>query len=204
MIPKKNLFFAISFFTVLFFVPTFILMYSTSSDAAETFQIDPVHSSVIFKINHLEVTSFYGRFNNLSGTFTIDENNPENNSAEFMVKVEHIDTYNKERDAHLKNEDFFHADQYPDIVFKTSSFKKLENDQFEVNGHLTFHGVTRPITIQVHRSGAVNDPWGNYRIGFETSFTILRSDFGMDKMLDLVGDEVHLMIAVEGIKKNVK
>jgi len=200
MKPKKRFLSIINFLAAfLLVVPTFLMMSLSSSHARESFQIDPVHSSIIFKINHLGVTSFYGRFNNPSGTFTIDKENPENNFAEIMVKVENVDTYNEKRDAHLKNQDFFHADQHPDGVFKTSSCKKLENDKFEVSGHLTFHGITKPIVLEVHQTGAVDDPWGNFRMGFETSFSILRSDFGMDKMLDLVGDEVYLMIAIEGI-----
>ena len=198
MQSKKHFFRSISFFAALvLFVPALLMTGSSASYAAQTFKIDPVHSSIIFKINHLGVTSFYGRFNNPSGTLTIDKNAPENNSAEIMVKVENVDTDNDERDAHLKSQDFFHADQYPDIVFKSASFKKLKNDQFEVSGNLTFHGVTRQIVIKVNQTGAVNDPWGNFRMGFETSFTILRSDFGMNKMLDLVGDEVQLIIAIQ-------
>ncbi len=198
---SKKKFLAVIYFlpAFLLFIPTFSMTGLSTSNASESFQIDPVHSSIIFRINHLGVTSFYGRFNNPSGTFTIDEKNPENNFAKVMVKVENVDTYNEKRDAHLKNQDFFHADQYPDIIFKTGSFKKLENDKFEVSGQLTFHGITKPIVIEVRQTGAAVDPWGNFRMGFETSFTIRRSDFGMDKMLDLVGDEVYLMIAIEGI-----
>ncbi len=185
---------------ILVFSAVFIIGFS-ASHAAETFEIDPVHSSIVFKIDHLGVAPFYGRFNNPAGTFSVDENNPENNIAEVTVNVENVDTNNEERDAHLKNEDFFDAKQHPDIVFKTTSFKQIETDKYDVTGDLTFHGVTRPINISVHRTGAAKDPWGNFRMGFETSFTIRRSDFGMDKMLDLVGNEVSLIIAIEGIQQ---
>ena len=198
---KIKFFLSDIYYLIVISFSTMLLISASASISfcSETYKIDPVHSSIIFKIDHLGVAPFYGRFNNASGSFIINEKEPGKNFAEVSVVVDDVDTFNEKRDAHLKNEDFFHADKYPTINFRTESFKELEKNKFEVTGQLSFHGVTKPIVIEVRRTGALKDPWGNFRMGFETIFSIRRSEFGMDKMMDLVGDQVDLMIAVEGI-----
>lgn len=198
---KINLFLSDIYYLIVISFSTILLISASASVSfcSETYKIDPVHSSIIFKIDHLGVAPFYGRFNNASGAFIINKKEPGKNFAEVSVIIDNVDTHNEKRDAHLKNEDFFHADKFPTINFRTESFKELEENKFEVTGQLSFHGVTKPIVIEVRRTGALKDPWGNFRMGFETNFSIRRSEFGMDKMMDLVGDQVDLMIAVEGI-----
>jgi polyisoprenoid-binding protein YceI len=189
------------FFAIYIFLAFFSMESLQAQQEAETYKVDPVHSSIVFKIDHLGVTPFYGRFNNASGEFTTDENMPENNFARVSVKVKDVDTQNQKRDEHLESADFFDAEKYPDIVFETKTFKKTGVNTFEIEGRLSFHGVERNITVEAVQTGAAKDPWGGYRKGFETSFSILRSDFGMDKMIGLVGDEVTLYIAIEGIRQ---
>jgi polyisoprenoid-binding protein YceI len=169
--------------------------------AADTFKADNVHSSVIFRIKHLNVSYCYGRFNELSGTFSFDDAKPEQSKFEFEVKVDSIDTADAKRDAHLKKAELFDAATYPTITFKSTAVKKTGENTFDVSGELTLRGTTRPIAIKLERVGAGADAWGGYRCGFESVFTIKRSDFGMTGLKDGLGDEVRLIVSVEGVRQ---
>jgi polyisoprenoid-binding protein YceI len=170
--------------------------------AAETYKVDPVHSAVIFRIKHLNVSYSYGRFNDPQGTFVFDDDEPASCSFDIKVRTRDVDTNNAERDKHLRGEVFFDVKQFPYITFKSTQVTKSGEDTYKVAGDMTFHGVTRPITVEVQRTGAGPDPWGTYRSGFETVFTIKRSDFGMDAMLETLGDEVRLFVSLEGVRQN--
>ena len=174
---------------------------STAALAADTYVVDPIHSPLIFKIKHLGVSNFYGRFNEVTGTFTVDEKNPAASSVEINIKTESVDTNNPERNTHLKSPDFFNAKEFPVITFKSKKIKETAKDNYEVTGDLTLHGVTKPLAVKLTRIGTGKDPWGGFRMGFESTFTIKRSDFDMKFMADLVGDEVQLMLSIEGVKK---
>lgn len=169
--------------------------------AAETYKVDPVHSSFLFRVKHFNAGYFYGRFNEATGTVVIDEANPAKSSVEIQVKVESIDTNDVKRDQHLKSPDFFNAKQFPTITFKSKQVKPSGKDTYEVTGDLTLHGVTRTVTAKVTRTGGGKDPFGKFRIGFETVFTIKRSDFGMKFMLGPVSDEIRLIVSIEGIRQ---
>jgi polyisoprenoid-binding protein YceI len=156
---------------------------------------------VIFRIQHLGIAYVYGRINNLSGTLKIDEGTPAGSAVEIYAKTENVDTFNSERDDHLRSPDFFHSKEFPVVSFKSTSFTKTSKDMFEVTGDLALLGVTRPLTVKVQRTGAGKDPWGGFRIGFETTFTIKRSDFGMNFMMGGVGDEVRIILSIEGIRQ---
>lgn len=169
--------------------------------AADTFKADNVHSSVIFRIKHLNVSYSYGRFNELSGMFTFDDAKPEQSKFEFEVKVDSVDTADAKRDAHLKKAELFDAATYPTITFKSTAVKKTGDNTYDVTGDLTLRGTTKPITVKLDRVGAGPDAWGGYRSGFETTFTIKRSDFGMTALKDGLGDEVRLLVSVEGVRQ---
>ncbi len=182
------------------FAFSLLLVFSFQAVAAETYKVDPVHSMTVFRIKHL-VSYSYGRFNDLSGTFNIDTETPAKSSVELEVKIESVDTFNEKRDQHLKSPDFFNAKQFPVITFKSKAVKKINEDTYEVTGDLSLHGVTRPLTLKVQQTGAGKDPWGGYRIGFETTFTLKRSEFGITFMPDVVGDEVRMTVSIEGIRQ---
>ena len=165
-----------------------------------TYNVDPVHSTVIFRIKHFGVSYFYGRFNSPAGTFAFDPENPAESSFEITVKTANVDTHSSKRDGHLKSADFFNAKQFPEITFKSTSVKKGRGDTLKVTGDLGLHGQTREITIDLHHVGSRDTRRGQL-CGFETTFTIKRSDFGMKFMLGGVGDEVTLMVSLEGGKK---
>src|SRR5947209_1273931 len=141
---------------------------SSPAAAADTYQLDPTHASVFFRVKHLGVSYCYGRFNDLAGSLVLDEQNPANNSLQVQVKADTVDTNNAKRDQHLKGPDFFNVREFPVISFKSRQVKPVSPQAYEVTGDLTLHGVTRTITVQLQRVGSGRDPRGGYRTGFES------------------------------------
>ncbi len=182
---------------------SFILigLFAFPAVAAETYKLDPDHTSIIFRVKHLSVANVYGRFSGATGSFVFDEKSPANNSIEIQVGAETVNTAVDQRDKHLRSPDFFDVTEYPLILFKSKSVRKLDNNNFEVSGDLMLLGQTRPLSVVVVQTGQGKDPWGNFRRGFETTFTIKRSDFGMNFMPSVASDEVNLSVSLEGIKQ---
>lgn len=169
--------------------------------SAADFKIDPDHSTAIFAAGHLGISHLYGRFDDVSGTIGYDAADPAKGAIEVVIQAASIDTHQEKRDQHLKSPDFFDVKQFPTLGFKSTSFKALDDKTLEVAGNLTIHGVTKPVTVKVAKIGEGKDPWGGVRVGFATEFDIKRSDFGMTNLPDAVKDEVHVIIAIEGIRK---
>lgn len=167
----------------------------------ETFLLDTVHSSAVFKIQHMGVSNFYGRFNDIEGTYMIDASNPANSRFDVRVKTDSVDTKVKKRDDHLRSPDFFNAAEYPALSFKSIKVEK-KGDNLSVTGDLTMHGVTKPITVDMKVFPAKQTQQG-YKGGFETMFTVKRTDFGMDTYVAEggLGDEVTVIVAGEGAKQ---
>ncbi len=168
--------------------------------AADTFKVDPVHSSLLFRIKHLNAGYIYGRFNAYSGTFAFDRD-PAQCNLTFEVNVDSIYTANADRDKHLKGPDFFNVKEFPTASFKSKSVKPLDDKTYEVSGDLTLHGVTQPVTVRLERVGTAKGPRGEVRSGIETTFVIKRSDFGMKTGLQFLSDEVRITVAVEGVQQ---
>ncbi len=177
-----------------------IFFFTSSVTAADTYIIDAGHSSILFKVKHLAISWVSGRFNHPEGIIEIDEKHPSKSSITVHVKAKNIDTNNPERDKHLRNPDFFDVAKYPYIKFTSTSVKQLDKEKYEVSGSLLMHGVAMPLTVIVKRTGYGKDPWGGYRMGFETSFKVKRNDFKMKHMTG-VGNDVHLTINIEGIRE---
>ena len=169
--------------------------------AADEYQIDPIHSTVLFRIKHLAISNVYGKFIDFKGTLIIDQEDPAKNSIEAYVAARSIDTDTPKRDDHLQSPDFLNVNKFPRVSFRSQSWKKIDQDIFEVTGDLTLHGVTRPLTVKLEQTGSGKDPWGGYRIGFETSFSIKRNDFKMGKMHDSVGGTVYITVSIEAVRK---
>ncbi len=175
---------------------------SASADEAAWFAVDPVHSTMIFGINHLGVSTFYGRINGPTGEFHLSHNEPAASSFDISAKAENVDTNHEGRNQHLKSGDFFDAKQFTDITFKSTAVSRSGKTTFAVTGDLTLHGVTRPINIVIEHIGTKETRMG-VRSGFTANFTIKRGDFGMTYGLGgVLGDDVTLMIGIEGVKKN--
>ena len=184
-----------------FFLPalTLVFLAVVPARAGEEYSIDPAHTAVGFKISHLGLSWTYGRFNDVAGTFVLDS---EAGKCSFNVtiKVASIDTGNQKRDEHLRGEDFFAEKKFPTMSFKSTSVKAVK-DGYQVTGDFTLRGVTRSITFTLVGGRTVEFPRGVKRTGFSTELTLKRSDFGMDRFKDAVGDEVYIAISFEGTKK---
>ena len=172
---------------------------SASSAFADDYAIDPVHSSVTFKSRHMGISWVHGRFNTFSGNVAYDKADPAKSSFEMTIKTDSVDTGNKGRDAHLANADFFDAKQFANITFKSTSVKTAK-DGLEVEGDFTMHGTTKKIKFLL-QGGKEADIRGKKVVGFWTELTVKRSEFGMDKMLEGIGDEVPVSISFEAGKK---
>lgn len=185
--------------------PVFVLAglagFDTSyrAHAGETYQADPVHSTVIFRVKHMNTSFFWGRFNEITGTFALDSADPSQVKLDFQVKANSVDTGNAKRDQHLKSPDFLNAVQFPTITFASKSVEKSGN-AYLVTGDMTMHGATKPITVQLTPTGTGRGPTGAEIGGIEASVTIRQSDFGIKKMAGLIGDDVWINISVEGAR----
>ncbi|MEV0293812.1 YceI family protein [Nocardia sp. NPDC050710] len=168
---------------------------------AGTWVIDPVHSLVGFSVRHLMVSKVRGRFTDFSGKLVINEDGTA--SAEAEIRVDSVTTDNAQRDAHLRTADFFHAEQHPTATFESTGFR-VSGDDFVVDGDFTFHGVTKPVSLEVEFLG-VNPGMGNGPVaGFEAKTVVSRRDFGVDIDMPLpdgggvvVGDKITLTLEVE-------
>jgi polyisoprenoid-binding protein YceI len=182
-------------------VAAVLVMFSSAARAADTFTVDPVHSSISFMIPHQEISYIHGRFNQFSGKFVIDRADPSKSSFTLSIKVESVDTNNAKRDEHLRAPDYFNAKQFPDMVFQSKSVKPIDGG-YEVAGELTLHGVTKDLTLVLKGGDKVVEfPKGTQRIGVVTTPVIKRSDFGMNAELPKsLGDEVTINIGLEAAK----
>jgi polyisoprenoid-binding protein YceI len=166
---------------------------------ADTYTVDQIHSSILFKVKHADAANFYGMFRKVEGA--VVTNGDAVKSVTVRIDAESIDTRNKDRDDHVRGPDFFDTKQFPDIIFTSKEVKAVDGG-FEVTGDLTLHGTTKPQTLKLVRTGAGKNVQGKDVIGVETSFTIKRSDFGVSGYVGKgVGDEVTLIISIECVKQ---
>lgn len=169
--------------------------------ATGAFTVDAVHSAVLYRIKHQNVAFNYGRFDKMSGSFLFNNESPERSVLEISVDADSINSGNDARDKHLRSADFFSTKEFPTMTFKGTSFKKASGANWEVTGDLEFRGVKKAITITVADTGTGPGRGGSEVAGFETTFTIKRSDFKMDYMLKGLSDEVTLTVSLEGGRK---
>lgn len=168
---------------------------------AQEYAVDTVHSTIIFRIKHLNYSYSYGRFNDITGQFFLDRANPEKSTMKIEVKMSSIDTANADRDKHLKGPDFFNVAQFPTASFKSTKITPQDNEQFQVEGDLTICGVTKPVRFVAKMTGEGPSPFGDQRQGFEAQVLIKRSDFNVKYAPQMLGDEVGLTISFEGMRK---
>lgn len=185
----KSVFLALA----LAFVPSALL-------AAERYEFDKSHTSILFFVNHLGFSDMVGEFKDYDGHFMLDEMHPEKSSVDVILRPAGIDTDSPELNKHLQGKDFFNAEAYPEIRFESQAVKRTGERTADVAGEITMLGVTRPVTLKVRFNKAGYHPLTNHYVaGFTADATLLRSEFGMTHLLPLVGDEVHIHIEAEGI-----
>jgi polyisoprenoid-binding protein YceI len=170
--------------------------------AQGTFVVDPAHSTVLFRIKHLNTSYAYGRFNDVSGAFAIGKNAPAGGTLELTVKTASVDTANADRDKHLKSPDFFNVKQFPTATFKSTAIRPgQEPNTLNVTGDLTINGVTKPVNVSAEMTGEGPSPFKDYRQGLEIRVRINRNDYGIQFLPQGLGEEVILIVSLEGIRK---
>ena len=163
---------------------------------AGAYDVEPLHTRVLFSVSHLGFTTWYGEFANVSGSLALDPKKPAASALEIHIPTGTVSTTNAKLDGELKSDAWLDATQFPEIVFKSTKVTETGKDAAKVTGDLTFHGVTRPVTLAVKFNAAGTNPLDKkYTAGFEVSGKIKRSDFGMKTYVPLIGDDVDLIIS---------
>ncbi|MER7001003.1 YceI family protein [Streptomyces sp. NPDC000410] len=170
------------------------------------YTIDPAHSSIGFTVRHAMVTNVRGTFTDHEGTLHLDGSDPASSTAVIDVKIASIDTGIADRDGHLRSGDFFDAETFPVMSFRSTRAEQLGGDKYRMTGDLTIKDVTRPLSIDLEFNGAATDVYGNERVGFEGSTEIQRSEWGLtwNAALEtggvMVSDKVKLNFDISAIK----
>lgn len=141
--------------------------------------IDTAHSEINFKVKHLVISTVTGKFKSFDATLETESDDFENANIYFEADINSIDTNNDDRDAHLKSDDFFNAEEHPKLTFESTSFKHVGNDEYKLLGNLTIRGNTNPVELDAVYGGTVQDPYGNTKAGFEVTGVIKRKEFGL-------------------------
>ena len=180
---------------------------SAASFVQSAWTLDRSHSSVNFAITHMVVSEVDGSFKDFSADVKSAKDDFSDLSVAFTIQTKSVNTDDEKRDGHLKSADFFDAEKFPAITFKSTSIKKISDKKYELEGELTMHGVTKKVKWELKYNGTIKDPYGNNRAGFKATTTINRKDFGVtwNKTLDAGGvalsDEVAISVNVELTKK---
>ncbi|MFE1383699.1 YceI family protein [Streptomyces sp. NPDC058740] len=170
------------------------------------YTIDPAHSSIGFTVRHAMVTNVRGTFAEHEGALKLDGSNPAASSASIDVKIASIDTGIADRDGHLRSGDFFDAEKFPTMSFRSTEAEQLGGDKYRIKGDLTIKDVTKPLSIDLEFNGTATDVYGNERVGFEGNAEILRSEWGLtwNAALEtggvMVSDKVKLNFDISAIK----
>jgi polyisoprenoid-binding protein YceI len=180
---------------------------TTKTKIMATYKIDVDHSDIMFKVKHLMISTVTGYFKKFDATLEIDEEDFTNAKVSFEADVNTVDTKNEQRDAHLKSDDFFNAEQFPKLTFKSTRIERKSDGEFALTGDLTIRDITRPVTLNVEYNGSTKDPWSMERMGFEAEGKINRKEFGLKWSAVteagglVVADDVKLALNVEMIKQ---
>jgi len=177
---------------------------ATTAVPTGTWNVDPSHSSVDFRVKHLGISTVRGAFREFDGKLEVAEDGTSKITG--TVKAASVDTGEPKRDEHLRAPDFFDVDTYNDITFESTSIEVTDEDEFHVTGDLTMHGVTKSITLHAEVSGTEQDPWGNTRVGIEAQGELTRSEWGMtfNQALGsgnlMVSDKVRVNLEISAVK----
>jgi polyisoprenoid-binding protein YceI len=180
---------------------------AAASELTGDYTLDPAHSTIGFVARHAMITKVRGAFDEFDGRAHLDADDPSRSSATLTINAASIDTRNADRDAHLRSNDFFDMEQYPEITFASTTVEPLGDSRYRVDGDLTIKDVTKPVTVEFEHTGSVTDPFGNFRVGFEGSLVVNRKDWGVNwnAMLEaggvMVSEKVTLEFDISAIKQ---
>jgi polyisoprenoid-binding protein YceI len=183
----------------------FLLLLVAGPLSAQTagWKLDKAHSSIEFSIRHLVISSVTGKFKDFDISFNSSKADFTDATVSATIKVASIDTDNERRDAHLRTDDFFNAEKYPLIKFKSTSFEKTGNDTYAIKGNLTIRDTTKSVTFDAVYNGSIKAPWGATVSSWKATLVINRFDYGLkwDKALEtgglIAGDKVTITINLE-------
>ncbi len=183
----------------------FTLVLATHLFAQTKWTTDPAHTSVRFEVTHMVINTVEGKFTSFNGTVTNAKPDFTDAQVDFTVDVNSINTDNQMRDNHLKSDDFFNAEKFPQMIFKSSSFKKISDKKYQLTGNLTIRDVTKPVTFDVTYGGMAADGYGNTHAGFKATASINRMDYNLkwNKMVEtgaVVSSDVDIFINGEFIQ----
>jgi len=183
------------------------LINPTIMATATKWVLDPMHSEVQFKVKHLVISTVSGFFKSFEGELETDNDDFTNAKISFSLDINSIDTNQSQRDEHLKSAEFFDAEKYPKISFKSTSFTKTGDEEYKLAGDLTVKDVTKQLTLDVEFGGSADDFYGNTKAGFEITGKINRKDFGLtwsgvtEAGAVVVGEDIKLLINVQFAKQ---
>ncbi len=166
-----------------------------------TYSVEPTHTRVLFAVSHMGFTTWYGEFTHVSGSFTLNPKALGTSTLDIVIPANTISTSNTKLDGELNSPEWLDTAKYPTIEFKSSRIIRVSHDKAKLEGELTFHGVTKPETLDVTFNAAgVNFLSKQYTVGFDATGVIKRSDFGESTYVPIIGDDVSLMISVAFVK----
>lgn len=170
-----------------------------SAVAADTYKFDPVHTQIVFYVNHLGFSNSSGRFHVADGSFQLDEKDWSKASVQTTINVSSLDMGDATWKEHLLGARFFEADKYPTMTFKSTKVEATGENALKIAGDLTLHGVTKPVVLDAKVNKLGQHPMlRRAAAGFTATTKLKRSDFGMTQMLPMIGDDVEIRIEVEG------
>jgi len=182
------------------------LLLNSFGHAADTYKVDPLHTSVSFSVRHLGINSVKGKFKEFQGVLVLEGDSLK--EASGTIQVQSVDTGVEKRDNHLRTADFFDAAKYPTITFKTKRVEKGGSGQPVLIADFTMRGVTKELRLPAKMSKPTKDPWGGVRVGLEAKTKLNRKDYGINyhEVLETgamaVGEEVELEINTEAVKES--
>jgi polyisoprenoid-binding protein YceI len=184
------------------------LLLSSFAHAADTYKIDPLHTSVSFSVRHLGINNVKGKFKEFEGALVLEGDTLK--EASGTIQVQSVDTGVEKRDNHLRTAEFFDAAKYPTIIFKTKRIEKDGSGHPVLIADFTMRGVTKELRLPGKMSKPTKDPWGGVRVGLEAKTKLNRKDYGINynELLETgvmaVGEEVELEISTEAVKESAE
>lgn len=192
---------------IIFFPVALIFLALVAYGATNVWNFDKAHSSIKFIAQHMKISEVAGEFKKYSGTIKTEGKDFEDAKIEVRIDVNSINTGIKKRDNHLRSEDFFYAEKYPEIIFKSTSLKKIKDDKYELKGKLTMLGKTQTETFDAVYNGTIKDPYGYNRSGWKITGSVNRFDYGLkwNKTLEtgglIVGKKINILCDIELVTK---
>jgi polyisoprenoid-binding protein YceI len=181
----------------------FIIVSISTVKAQNEWKLDTAHSTITFSIKHMVISSVTGYFKHFYITFNSTKEDFSDASVQGKIKVASINTDNEARDNHLKTDDFFNAEKFPDITFKSEKFEKVGENKYKIFGDLTIRDVTKKVVFDADYNGAIKTPWGNMMSSWTAVLKIDRFDYNLkwNKAIEtgglIVGKDVTITLNIE-------